>query len=64
MSAKSLFLVCVVLAVVAAPLTALDDPTLPQTIIEITGRRSVSYPFFFTLAAFCLLLIFRGIKAR
>jgi len=66
-----LMLVLVLGALSAAPAWGAEeggtmevDPEVPNTLVEITGNKVASYSFFIVLAGFCLMLIFRGIRAR
>ncbi|HUU42209.1 MAG TPA: hypothetical protein VMY39_10280 [Planctomycetota bacterium] len=67
MSARALVTVICMVAALSVPLWAAQtypDPRVPETLVEITGNRIVSYSFFAVLAGLCVLLIFRGIRAR
>jgi hypothetical protein len=40
------------------------DPEAPNTLESVTGSRIAAYVFFFILASFVLLMVYRGVKAR
>jgi hypothetical protein len=64
MRSRVFLLTAMLLAVLCVSALALEDAEVPKTVVRVTGRKAVSYPFFGVLAAFCLLLIYRGIRAR